>query len=309
MSDAITPRDVLQSVAGAIAPALRGDVIIVGSLAAAYQLLRDGEQTMRTKDVDSLVAPHAKALTSAAGVTQDLVAQGWIPQADTSRFDLPGRADTPMERLPVVRLRPPASQEWFLELLSAPSSVGVGGRDSRRLETLVGHFELPSFSYLGLVQHAPTVSEFGLKVAAPEMMALANLLHHPVIDPRPMSLAFAERSIKRSNKDLGRVVALAILADRIDEDVLEQWPVRWEAALKELAPEQAGDLLARAPAGLHALLASERDIDEALWTVNYGLLSDQPLTAEAFRIGLRRLLAELSSSQRPSQVLWPVLRE
>lgn len=293
MSDVITPRDVLQSVARAIPTALRGDVIIVGSLAAAYQLLRDREQTMRTKDVDSLVAPHAKALASAAGVTQDLVAQGWIPQADTSRFDLPGRPDTPMERLPVVRLRPPATQEWFLELLSAPPSVGAGGRDSRRLETPVGHFELPSFAYLGLVQHEPTVSEFGLKVAAPEMMALANLLHHPVIDPRPMSQAFAERSIKRSNKDLGRAVALAILADRIDEDALEQWPASWEAALKELAPDQAGALLSRAPAGLQALLASPRDIDEALWTVNYGLLSDQPLTAEAFVIGLRRLLAEV----------------
>jgi hypothetical protein len=37
MSDPITPRDVLQSVASAIPQDLRGDIIIVGSLAAAYR--------------------------------------------------------------------------------------------------------------------------------------------------------------------------------------------------------------------------------------------------------------------------------
>jgi hypothetical protein len=293
MSDPITPRDVLQSVASAIPQDLRGDIIIVGSLAAAYQLLRDHAQTMRTKDVDSLVAPHAKALSSAARVTQDLISKGWVPEADKSRFDLPGRPDSPVERLPVVRLQPPQNKGWFLELLGAPPSVGAGGRGSRRLETPSGHFELPSFAYLGLVQYEPTASEFGVMVAKPEMMALANLLHHPTIDPKRMSQAFGNRSIKRSNKDLGRVVALAILANMLDEDALESWSATWEAALQALAPDEAGDLITRAPSGLHALLASPADIEEALWTVNNGLLSDRPVTAEAFVIGLRRLLDEV----------------
>ncbi|KRH98523.1 hypothetical protein [Curvibacter sp. PAE-UM] len=55
MSEPITPRDVLQSVASAIPQDLRGDIIIVGSLAAAYQLLRDQAQTMRV--VGSIAVP------------------------------------------------------------------------------------------------------------------------------------------------------------------------------------------------------------------------------------------------------------
>lgn len=55
MSEPITPRDVLQSVASAIPQDLRGDIFIVGSLAAAYQLLRDHAQTMRV--VGSITVP------------------------------------------------------------------------------------------------------------------------------------------------------------------------------------------------------------------------------------------------------------
>lgn len=55
MSEPITPRDVLQSVASAIPQDLRGDIIIVSSLAATYQLLRDHVQTMRV--VGSITVP------------------------------------------------------------------------------------------------------------------------------------------------------------------------------------------------------------------------------------------------------------
>lgn len=76
MSDPITPRDVLQQVAQAIPDALRGDIIIVGSLAASYQLLRDFEQVVRTKDIDAMMAPHARAVMSATDVTDRLLGEG-----------------------------------------------------------------------------------------------------------------------------------------------------------------------------------------------------------------------------------------
>src|SRR5450830_1540104 len=82
------------------------DIIIVGSLAAGYQLLRDSGQVMRTKDVDGMLAPHARAMVSATHVTDRLLGEGWEPQA-TPAYDLPGTADTRDERLAVVRLHPP----------------------------------------------------------------------------------------------------------------------------------------------------------------------------------------------------------
>lgn len=296
MDQPITPRDVLRQVAQAIPEDVRGDIIIVGSLAAGYQLLRDSGQVMRTKDVDGMLAPHARAMVSATRVTDRLLGEGWEPQA-TPAYDLPGTADTRDERLAVVRLHPPGTSEWFFELLGAPAEVtpepNTSGRTSRRLETSGGHFALPSFAYLGLAQFQPTLSEFGIRIALPEMMALANLLHHPAIGDTLMGQLFGDRQIKRSNKDLGRVVALAYLADQQDEDALDRWQSRWHEALNEMAPDQAERLAAAAPAGLYALLASARDIEQALHTVNFGLLSATPLSSTQFVIALRRLVQAL----------------
>jgi hypothetical protein len=129
------------------------------------------------------------------------------------------------------------------------------------------------------------------------MMALANLLHHPAIGETLMGQLFGDRQIKRSNKDLGRVVALAYLADQQDEDALDRWPSRWHEALNEMAPDQAERLAAAAPAGLYALLASAHDIEQALHTVNFGLLSATPLSSTQFVIALRRLVQALVTSR------------
>lgn len=293
MNDALTPHKVLAQVAQAIPADLRADIIIVGSLAASYQLLRDSAQAVRTKDVDGMVAPHARAVQSATRVTDGLLSAGWKPQASPP-YELPGTAQTREDRLAVVRLKPPGTDAWFLELLGAPPTVvpegHASGRGRSRLQTRGGHFELPSFAYLGLVQFEPTLSEFGLRVALPQTMALANLLHHPVIGQAVMSQLFADRAIKRANKDLGRVVALAFLADRRDENALESWKPRWREALNIMAPEHAQQLLSVAPRGLQALLASPPDIEQALHTVNNGLLSATPLSANQFVIAMRRLL-------------------
>jgi len=297
MDEPITPRDVLRQVAEAIPEALRGDIIIVGSLAASYQLLRDRTQVIRTKDVDAMVAPYARAVLSAVGMTERLQDAGWQHQAMPG-YDLPGTADTPDNRLAVVRLHRPSSTTWFLELLGAPPVVApqanASGKTMYRLLTRGGHFALPSFAFLGLTQFQPTLSEFGLLVALPQMMALANVLHHPVIGDAVMSQHFAGRSIKRANKDLGRVVAMAYLADLHNEDALEGWKTIWCQALNEWAPTDADRLLASASNGLQALLASPKDIEQALHTVNQGLLAASPMRPEQFIIALRRLLRAIA---------------
>ncbi len=97
-----------------------------------------------------------------------------------------------------------------------------------------GHFGLPSFGFLSLANFNPLPTDAGIAIARPEMMALANLLEHPVIGSDTMSGGFAGRTdIKRSNKDLGRVLAIARLATTRDEDALLTWPKLWEQALQD----------------------------------------------------------------------------
>jgi hypothetical protein len=61
------------------------------------------------------------------------------------------------------------------------------------------------------------------------MMALANLLEHPDIKAERMSGLFAGRAIKRSNKDLGRALAMAYLAELDD---YRTWGLAWSSALE-----------------------------------------------------------------------------
>ncbi len=293
MNDYLAPHEVLASVADAIPVDLRKDIIIVGSLAAAYQLLRDDDQSVRTKDVDGMVAPHAKAVVAATNVTNSLIDSGWTPKVNEG-FELPSDEQTDAKNLPVVRLQPPNNAGWFLELLGAPSAIAPDEhgalRTAQRIRAKASHFELPSFAYLGVVQYMPTESEYQLRIATPQMMALANLLHHPEIGVTRMGASISGRKIKRSNKDLGRVVAMAHLMDLLNEDALEAWPQLWRDALQMYAPRNAEELLKIAPSGLHALAESYEDLDEALHSVNQGLLSQRPLTSFAFEIALKRLL-------------------
>jgi hypothetical protein len=106
---------------------------------------------------------------------------------DTAKFGTGGRPEDDIEDLPVVRLRPPprvgAEAQWFLELLSAPRQYEAGGQEksSQRVHTRAGDFAIPSFTYLALAEWRPIKTRHGVLIARPEMMALANMLHHPFI--------------------------------------------------------------------------------------------------------------------------------
>lgn len=291
----MAPRSVLSQVAWALPQACRQDVIIIGSLAAGYFFFADdGDKSIRTKDVDCMFSPHAKAVATAAQVTEDLLAAGWAPRQGTE-WSKPGSPADPTERLPLVRLKPPGSSDWFVELLGAPDAWDSNARlkQFHRVATSAGDFAICSFGFLGLAEHDPVVTPYGVRIARPEMMALANMLHHPGIGPERMSGTLW----KRANKDLGRVLVLAYLTvardRRAGSNELEAWPNAMWAALQAKFPAASTTLARQAGMGVRALLASPEDIDQALAIANVGLLASMNVHRDAFVATGRRFLNEV----------------
>lgn len=294
---ALSPREVLAQVAQALPADVRDNVIIIGSLAAGYHFFAgDGARAIRTKDVDCLFSPHSKAVAAATEVTDQLIQADWTLREGPD-WSQPGKKEDPEDKLPMVRLRPPGKtvSPWFLELLSAPPAYEPGepGKKLRRLETRIGHFAICSFDFLALAEWKPLETAHGVRIARPEMMALANLLHHPEID----EALIAGTDYKRSNKDLGRVLALAYLTLERDRrgntDELGAWAERMWQALQAKFGNQANQLASRAGTGLRTLLGSQANLDQALRMANLGLLASMDVSVEGFRAVGLRLLAEL----------------
>lgn len=125
-------------------------------------------------------------------------------------------------------------------------------------------------------------------------MALANLLHHPAIGRETMSGLIGGRRIKRSNKDLGRVLALARLAEAGQEDSLLDWSTLWSEALKSRFPSLWRDLIPRVGSGLREILRPENkaNLDEACHTCEYGLLASQAPSLKLLEATAKRLLQD-----------------
>ena len=302
MSDSLNAHLVLQKLANALPVQHHKSIIIVGSLSAAAQLIQDATTELRTKDIDGMLAPNATAVIAAKEIASALIEDGWVPRADSDKFTLPADGTTPQDKLPVVRLMPPGDgkDEWFLELLGAPPTLAPDAngktRYSERVETPTSHFEIPSFAYLGVTQYQPVSHESGLQLASVATMALSNLLHHPRIEDKTMSVPIEGRMIKRANKDLGRVVAMAYLNGQIDENAVENWPETWRQALEELgAPESTKLKLDSINSGMQALLDSRDDQDEALHSINNGLLSSRPMDIRQFQTAIQRYLQDCSN--------------
>ena len=150
------------------------------------------------------------------------------------------------------------------------------------------HFTLCSFRFLLLTEVAPIPTEFGIAIARPEMMALAHLLHHPAIGNERIG----DTDRKRSNKDLGRVLALAWLATEREEDALLAWTAQWKAALQKRFATEWRQLGTIVGAGLRALLASAPDLDQATIICNLGLLAGRDVSAQNLRATVLRLVQD-----------------
>ncbi|MBU3548046.1 hypothetical protein [Polynucleobacter sp. P1-05-14] len=286
----LQPNDILKQVADALPEGSRENIIVIGSLAAGHyfsQILHHGG--IRTKDVDCMLWPNASVKVLASKVAEELIEHGWqlkLTGAHPQSYD----EDTKIENLPLVRLHPTGEDKWFLELLNSPNAELMQGsmRSMEKVKTKHGYFALCGFKYLSLVEIDPIKTRHALSVARPQMMALANLLHHPSIGTEKIG----DTNIKRSNKDLGRVLALAYLMNENKED-LRLWPKEWLAALQIKFPEQANELALRAGTGLRELLARENDFDQAVKTCNEGLLANYRVTAEQLRFTAMRFMADV----------------
>lgn len=290
----VRPRQALREIAEAIPRDCMDNLTIIGSLAAGFHFedLITG-MAIRTKDADGLISPRIEAVEAGRAITERLFQEGWRFRSD-GEFGEPGTTVTADRDLPAVRLYPPDGSEWFIELLTVPESPEDLEKNWVRLITSGGHFGLPSFGYLAIAGYTPDTTELGIRIARPEMMALANMLEHPIIRPDLMSGLIAGRKIKRSNKDLGRVLAISLLASRRDEDALLGWPTLWQKGLQDILPQSWEDKCLQAGSGIREMLeiAHELDLDEAHHTCVNGLLASVPPTMEQLRIAGDRLLVD-----------------
>lgn len=281
----VFPALVLGQVARAIPPGARDNVVVIGSLAAAHWLLADMRSIpVRTKDIDCVLSPRLAAVGKGLAVAVALHGAGWRQRTEGD-FGRPGTSETPNNELPAVRLIPPGGGEWFLELLMEPAE----NQTTRRWERLAlpsgDHYGIPSFPFTSVAIFDARMTELGIRCALPEMMALAGLLEHQRIKDD-----FIERTkIKRSNKDLGRVLAIAALTPIED---LEKWPGRWKEALEKCFPHRWRELAAGSGAGIRALLGSPNDLQQAFDTSRNSLLAGNPDVISAEQLGVvgQRLL-------------------
>lgn len=297
MSD-VRPWEALERIANAVPESCRPHIVIIGSLAAGYAFFGENEQMdVRTKDIDCLLKPFEVAVEKGQAIARQLLDAGWHPKQDGD-FSQPGTPQTPENALPAIRLYPPGLDHadpnaWFIELLTEPKSTITQGRQFTRVVIDEGHYGLPSFRYLAVTGYLPTeIVRLGIYHARPSMMALANLLEHPKVRPDPIKGGFEGRAIKRSNKDLGRVLALGYLTEDRQPASLRDWAIDWHQALTHHFPNEAPTLAQQVGGGLRALMVSDEDFDEAYHTCANGLLSAFTVDQATLRETCDRILGD-----------------
>ena len=276
----------LRRVAERVPPALRANVVVIGSIATAWAF-RDvsGNHSVATKDIDLLLRPAIDAVGTAETLGRELLDEGWTPHYPNGIQ--PGAADTPDDQLPALRLSPPGDPDgWFVELLAEPPADQATRKHWRRFQTELGDFGLPSFRYMRVAVRDAEDTEFGLRIARPARMALAHLLEHADPDRTPISNLAGNPP--RFTKDVGRAIALWWLAREQSSMATEQWLTEWRETLALLYPGRTSQMKASAQTGL----ASVSDyLREAHTIALNGVLAPHGTTLDAFRRAHASLIA------------------
>lgn len=275
----------LERVAAKVPAALRGNVVVVGSIATAWAF-RDvsGSGSVATKDIDLLLRPAVDAVATAQTLGQRLLDEGWEPRFPHGRA--PGTMTTPIDELPALRLTPPGGEDgWFVELLAAPPTDQLQRKHWSRFTTPAGIFGLPSFRYMPVAVWDADETPFGLRVAKPACMAMAHLLEHASPDTTPISGLPGQPA--RFIKDVGRAVALWWLASQQSVKAAQTWRRDWDSALNAFLPERRRELSDAANTGLRSLSSYLRDAHEIAVA---GVLAPHGTTLEAYRRAYEALL-------------------
>jgi len=290
----VTPNDIFAKISVSLSAEVREHIVVIGSLAAGYHFFHaDASVSVQTKDIDCVLEPFATAVGVGRSIHEQLTQAGWSTVHPKGMP--PGNEETPDDQLPAIRMYPPQFaeslfDEWFLELLTLPEHAVIDSRTWTRVLLSDGYYGLPSFRFLPIATFEPIFAiAHSLHYAQPKMMALANLLEHPMIRPEYISAPIANRIVKRSNKDLGRAVAIAHLSG---DRNLTEWPLEWKRALMTCRPQDWTTVLRNMGDGLRALLKSDSELEEALHTCNSGLLSSNEQSLRTFRAAGDRLLAD-----------------
>jgi hypothetical protein len=247
----------------------QGKILVAGSLAAAYAFRGNlSGHAVTTKDADLLVHSAGNTL-SVQKIAEALIKLGWRP---TDRCLPLQESPENKNELWAVRLMPPDSNQYFIEFLSIPS---VNQEDEKQWIPVrltgphAGWYGIPSFKFMDLLNWFRQRSAEGLDYAAPEMIAIVNLISWPTLtDRRIKSGEFC--GLFRCAKDLGRVLALAFLAGRLRTRL---WAQRWREALEMSFPQSWSDHARHAGSGLRQLLADDTCLEHAHVMTAKGLLS------------------------------------
>jgi len=281
----LKPKAIFLRLSKEIPTELQKQLIVTGSLAAAYHFSNKLKgQAVNTKDADLVVHP-AGNVTSCKEMTNHLLSLGWrrkercIPQAKKE----------PVNKLEAIRLYPPTSKTYFIEFLNLPRKGQTHLKRWVPMRLADGWYGLPSFKYMGLVAEQRLKSEVGIEYASPAMMALANLLAHQSLGTARIESGDME-GLLRSAKDLGRVIALALLSGREDA---EAWLDSWVQGLKKCFPKNHAELARNAGDGLGELLNDQAALAEAQQTTEIGLLSGMKVTAAMLKATGERLLVDV----------------
>lgn len=290
MSVHLDPEAVTRLLAGQLPEGLHPHLLLVGSLAAAYHFRESLDRRgVNTKDADVIVQP-ASALRECQDIANTLLTSGWQPHFDAEHP--PGAADTPEEKLPVVRLLPPdpGASGYFVELLALPEPEQDDPKVLHRCQLRDGTWwVIPSFRFMAVLQHEQRRCDGSLlRYATPAMMALANLLAHPTLGDEFMSKPIDGVRMKRSSKDLGRVLGLA----RLTGAEIDDWPEQWDAALRRSYPHDFARLATVAGDGLRELMSSRVDLENARHALAFGILANTGVTTDQLRALADELLAD-----------------
>lgn len=272
----LDPKGLLDLIGAHVPSELKPNILIIGSLAAAYhyrEKLTGG--AVNTKDADLVVRP-AGAIKECQSIAQKLLDKGWRPTPKCK----PSLEETPADQMWLIRLFPPSSDAYFVEFLGFPQHEQSELKKWVKIQLASGWYALLSFKFLGLTQFGSLQAHNGISYAAPAMMALSNLLSHPRFDDAKMSEKIGGRELRRSAKDLGRVIALAKLGGR---EETETWPEKWESALRGVFPREYRELAQVAGNGFREMLTDKDALDEARHAVDVGLLAGQQITNEQMK--------------------------